>query len=132
MTAKILVLDPLTLIGREFLGYDKRLGAIVGELEFRHTALDDEHQIAKFGDASALAPPLTSASDLEGSSAVVTLGDRDSDCLDHLEDFLDAAPETVLVDAGDDGLVFKESESSGDTAAPAYDEPADSKAATDN
>jgi len=94
------LIDSGSLIGRELLLMLSRLPGPSWEPRFFHTADDDEHQIVKFGDASALAPPLTSASDLEGSSAVVTLGDWDSDRLDHLEDFLDAAPETVLVDAG--------------------------------
>jgi len=98
MTAKILVLDPLTLIGREFLGYDKRLGAVVGDLEFRHTALDDEHQIAEIASGPALVPPLDDPEELDGFDAVVVASDGVSSRHDHLLAFLDDHPDAAVVD----------------------------------
>jgi len=98
MTAKILVLDPLTLIGREFLGKDERLGAIVGDLDFRHTALDDEHQIAEFASGPALVPPLDDPEELDGFDAIVVASDGVASRHDHLIAFLDDQPEAAVVD----------------------------------
>jgi len=98
MTAKILVLDPLTLIGREFLRCDERLGAIAGEFEFRHTALDDEHQISEIASGPALVPPLDDPEELDGFDAVVVASDAVSSRHDHLLAFLDDHPRAAVVD----------------------------------
>lgn len=98
MTAKILVLDPLTLIGREFLGYRERLENIVGDLEFRHTALEEEHEIAELSFGPALIPPLTDPEDLNGFDAIVVASDGVSSRHDHLLAFLDDQPGAALVD----------------------------------
>jgi hypothetical protein len=98
MAAKILVLDPLTLLGREFLRYDERLGAIVGEFDFRHTALDEEHEIAELGSGPALAPPLTDPEELDGFDAIVVASDGVSSRHDHLLAFLDDQPGAAVVD----------------------------------
>lgn len=98
MSSKILVLDPLTLIGREFLRYDERLAAIVGDLEFRHTALDEEHQVAEFGSGPALVPPLTDPEEFAGFDAIVVASDGVSSRHDHLLAFLDDQPGAAIVD----------------------------------
>jgi hypothetical protein len=98
MTAKILVLDPLTLIGREFLGYDDQLAAIVGDLEFRHTELDEEHQIAELGSGPALVPPLNDPEELCGFDAIVVASDGVSSRHDHLLAFLDDQPGAAVLD----------------------------------
>ncbi len=98
MTAKILVLDPLTLVGREFLRNHERLGALVSDLEFRHTALDDEHQIADFALGPALVPPLSDPEELTGFDAVVVASDGVSSRHDHLLVFLDDQPDAAVVD----------------------------------
>lgn len=94
------LLDPATLIGRELRLMLERLPGLGWEPCFLHTAEDDEHQILDFAGAAATVPPLTCVEQLKGTSAVVTLGDWDSDRLDHLEELLDGSPETVLVDVG--------------------------------
>ena len=98
MTAKILILDPLTLIGREFLRLDERLGATVSDLQFRHTALEEEHQVAEFGTGPALVPPLTDPEELDGFDAIVVASDGVSSRHDHLLALLDDQPGTALVD----------------------------------
>ena len=98
MPAKILVLDPLTLIGREFLGCTDRLEELVGEFDFRHTDLDEEHQIAEIAAGPALVPPLENSDELDGFDAIVVASDGVSSRHDHLRSFLDDHPETLLVD----------------------------------
>jgi len=98
MPAKILVLDPLTLIGREFLGCTDRLDAIVGEYDFRHTDLDEEHQIAEIAAGPALVPPLEDPEELDGFDAIVVASDGVSSRHDHLLAYLDDHPEALLVD----------------------------------
>jgi hypothetical protein len=98
MTAKILVLDPLTLVGREFLSNHERLGAFVGDIDFRHTALDEEHQIADVLSGPALIPPLSDPEDLSGFDALVVASDGVSSRHDHLLTFLDDQPGAAVVD----------------------------------
>ena len=71
MPTKILVLDPLTLAGKELLRCDERLASIGGELDFRHTGLDDESQIAEMGSRPALVPPLNAPEDLMDVDVIV-------------------------------------------------------------
>jgi len=93
--ANILVLDPLTLMGKELLASRERLDALAGSVEFRHTAEDDEHQIAEFGGEPALVPPLTSEDNLEDFEAIVVTSDlympRHELLLAHLDNHPDAA-----------------------------------------
>jgi hypothetical protein len=98
MTAKILVLDPLTLIGREFLSHEERLGALVGDFDFRHTALEDEHQITDLDSGPALVPPLTDPDELDGFDAVVVASEGLSSRHDHLLAFLDDQPGAAVID----------------------------------
>ncbi len=98
MPTKILVLDPLTLIGKELLGYDQRLAGIGGELDFRHTALDDEHQIAEIGSGPAMVPPLDSPEDFTDVDVIVVASDGESSRHDHLLAFLNDNPDQAIVD----------------------------------
>lgn len=98
MPSKTLILDPLTLKGRELLGCSDRLDGIVGEWDYRHTDLDDEHQIADLRTGPVLVPPLEGVDDLEGADVVVVASDGWSSRHDHLLDYLDDFPATALLD----------------------------------
>jgi hypothetical protein len=98
MPTKILVLDPLTLAGKELLGCDQRLASIGGELDFRHTGLDDESQIAEMGSRPALVPPLNAPEDLMDVDVIVVASDGVSSRHDHLLAFLDDNPDQAVVD----------------------------------
>jgi hypothetical protein len=98
--SKTLILDPLTLKGREFLSCSDRLDGIVGEWDYRHTDLDEEHQITDLASGPALVPPLENAGDLDGADVVVVASDGWSSRHDHLLDYLDNHPETALLDLG--------------------------------
>ena len=98
MPSKTLILDPLTLKGRELLRYSDRLDGIVGEWDYRHTALDDEHQIADLSSGPALVPPLENAEEFDGADVVVVASDGWSSRHDHLLDYLDDHPETGVID----------------------------------
>ncbi|MFV2072324.1 MAG: hypothetical protein ACC742_06695 [Thermoanaerobaculales bacterium] len=97
--SKILVLDPLTLMGKELLGCSKRLDNLVGEVDFRHTSDDPEHQLSEMAGRPGLVPPLEAPEDLEGFEAIVVTSDRCTARHDHLLAHLDANPDTALVDA---------------------------------
>jgi len=84
MPTKILVLDPLTLAGKELLGCDQRLTSIGGEVDFRHTGLDDESQIAEIGPRPAMVPPLDTPEDLMDVDVIVVASDGVSSRHDHL------------------------------------------------
>jgi hypothetical protein len=98
MPTKILVLDPLTLAGKELLGYDQRLASIGGEFDFRHTGLDDESQIAEIGSRPAMVPPLNAPEDLMDVDVIVVASDGLSSRHDHLLAFLDDNPYQAIVD----------------------------------
>jgi hypothetical protein len=96
--AKLLVLDPLTLIGREFLQRIEAVPGMAGHVDFRHTAADEEHEIAEIGGDPALVPPLDDPTDLEGFDAVVVTSDAQSSRHDHVLAFAEANPDAALVD----------------------------------
>lgn len=98
MSSKTLILDPLTLRGREFLSCADRLDSVVGEWDFRHTDVDEEHQIADMTTGPALVPPLVGREDFETVDAVVIASDGWSSRHEHLLDFLDDNPHTALLD----------------------------------
>jgi len=95
---KLLVLDPLTLAGREFLNSGDLLDRMVLEFEFRHTAVDDEVQIAELSGGPALVPPLDSAEDLEGQDVIVVASDSQGSRHDHLVEFLERNPDSAVID----------------------------------
>lgn len=95
---KLLVLDPLSLLGREFLGCDDELDRLAAELEFRHTSIDDEHEIAEVGGRPVLVPPLDNAAELEGFDAVLIASEGHGSRHDHLLSFLDRNPDAAVVD----------------------------------
>ncbi len=49
MASKILIIDPLTLVGREFIRCLEDAPDLAVEVDYRHTSTDDEHQIAELG-----------------------------------------------------------------------------------
>lgn len=98
MPSKTLILDPLTLRGRELLLCSDQLDGIVGEWDFRHTDLDEEHQIADMSAGPALAPPLEGPDDFVGADAIVVASDGWSSRHEHLLAHLDNNPETILLD----------------------------------
>jgi hypothetical protein len=94
----ILILDPLTLKGRELLSCSDRLGETVAEWQFRHTDLDDEHQIADIGSGPVLVPPLEGPDNLVGANVIVVASDGWSSRHEHLRAHLDDHPDTLLLD----------------------------------
>jgi len=96
--SKILILDPLTLRGRELLLSSDRLDGVVGEWDFRHTDLDEEHQIADMIQGPALVPPVEGPDDFNGADAIVIASDGWSSRHEHLLAYLDDNPETILLD----------------------------------
>ena len=98
MPSTMLVLDPLTLKGRELLSCSDRLEGITGDWDFRHTDLDEEHQIADLSAGPALVPPLEGANDLDGAELIIVASDGWSSRHEHLLAHLDSHPDTLLVD----------------------------------
>lgn len=100
MASKILIVDPLTLLGREFARCLEEAPDLAVEVEYRHTSEDDEHQIAELGAQPALVPPLDEAGDIAGSGIIVVTSDAESERSRHLEDLLVRHPDVRLVDVG--------------------------------
>jgi len=113
--SKTLILDPLTLRGRELLLCSDQLDGIVGEWDFRHTDLDEEHQIADMIQGPALVPPLEGLDDFEGADVIVIASDGWSSRHEHLLTYLDNNPETILLDlTGFENLRDRTTPSTGD------------------
>ena len=98
MPSKTLILDPLTLRGRELLRCSEQLDGIVGEWDFRHTDVDEEHQIADMTQGPALVPPVEGPDDFIGADAIVIASDGWSSRHEHLLAHLGDNPETLLLD----------------------------------
>lgn len=98
MPTTILVLDPLTLRGRELVSVADRLAGLVSAWEFRHTDLEEEHQIADLAEGPALVPPLEGPDDLAEDAVIVVASDGWSSRHDHLIEHLERFPDTALVD----------------------------------
>jgi len=97
-TTKLLVLDPLTLIGREFLNSGDVLDHMGLELDFRHTDVDPEHQIAELLGGPALVPPLESIEDFDGQDVILVASDNLGSRHDLLIEFLERSPDTAVID----------------------------------
>ncbi len=98
MSPRLLLLDPLTLAGREFLNSGDVLDPLALDIDFRHTAVDDEVQIAELAGGPALVPALDSTGDLEGYDVIVVASDAQGSRHDHLLDFLDRNPDAAVID----------------------------------
>jgi hypothetical protein len=94
----LLILDPLTLAGREFLNSGNPLDRLDLDFDFRHTAVDDEHQIAEMPGGPALVPPLDSVDELEKHDAILVASDTQGSRHDLLIEFLDRNPDALVVD----------------------------------
>jgi hypothetical protein len=109
MSASILVLDPLTLLGRELLSCGARLESLAADIEFAHTELEDEHQVAEIGSRPVLVPPLSGVDQLAHHEVVVVTSDIVSSRHDHLLELLDSRPDAAVLDVSRlpslDGLV---------------------------
>jgi len=100
MSSKILIVDPLTLLGRELTRCLEEAPDLAVEVEYRHTSADDEHQIAELGARPALVPPLDGPDEIAGSGIVVVTSDTETERSRHLEDLLIHHPDVRLVDVG--------------------------------
>jgi len=98
MASKILIVDPLTLIGREFIRCLEDAPDLAVEVDYRHTSTDDEQQIAELGARPALVPPLDDPEEIAGPNIVIVTSDTETERTGHLEDLLIRHPEVTLVD----------------------------------
>jgi aspartate-semialdehyde dehydrogenase len=98
--SKILIVDPLTLVGRELLRCLEDAPELALEVEYRHTSADDEVQIAELGGAPAMVPPLDGVDELAHAGVVVVTSDTESERTRHLEELIRSHPEIAVVDVG--------------------------------
>jgi hypothetical protein len=75
-----------------------RLDGVVFEWDFRHTDLDEEHQIADMSAGPALVPPLEGTEDFAGADVIVVASDGWSSRHEHLLTHLDNNPGIFLLD----------------------------------
>jgi len=99
MSRNVLIIDPLTLIGRELLiCLEERASGLT--LNFAHTAIDDEHQIAEIAGEAGLVPPLDDLSALDRADLIVVTSDHESDRLREVGRWVADHPGARVVDLG--------------------------------
>ena len=98
MASKILIIDPLTLVGREFIRCLEDAPDLAVQVDYRHTSTDDEHQIAELGARPALVPPFDDPAEITGLGIVVVTSDTETERTGHLENLLIRHPDVTLVD----------------------------------
>jgi hypothetical protein len=96
----MLIVDPLTLLGREFLRCLENATDVYLEVDYRHTAADDEHQITELAAEPALVPPLEGPEELTNAGVVVITSDQETERTGHLEELMIRHPEIAVVDVG--------------------------------
>jgi hypothetical protein len=120
--AKILIVDPLTLLGRELLACLQHDAELRGALSYRHTEPDEEHQIAELSGEPALVPPIEGPADLDFADAVLVASMAANPRLDQLARFMDESPETPVVVCGrPEGLWERTRPATGAQASPESD-----------
>ncbi len=98
MTTKILIVDPLTMLGRELARCIEDSPDLVFDIEYRHTSEDNEHQIAEIGAAPALVPTLDGADDTADAGIVVVTSDLECERSRLLEDMAVRHTEITIID----------------------------------
>jgi hypothetical protein len=102
---ELLIIDPLTLMGREFLQLLEGEPHLAGAVTYRHTVEDDEHQIAELAGQPSLVPPLDETEDFPHCSAILVASDSGSPRFEHLVRHVEAAPATPVVDMSRSSLL---------------------------
>jgi len=98
MTTRVLIVDPLTLLGRELTRCIEDSPDLVFDIDYRHTSGDDEHQIAELGAVPALVPTLDGADDTGDAGIVVVTSDPGGDRAGFLEDMAHRRSDLTLID----------------------------------
>jgi hypothetical protein len=117
MASKILIVDPLTLIGRELARCIESTVDLAFDIDYRHTAEDDEHQITELDAEPSLVPPLADEDDTGGAGIIVVTSDTETERTGVLEKLVISHPEVTVVDvSGMPRLMDFTSPSLGDSA----------------
>lgn len=98
MASKILIVDPLTLTGRELVRCIEATPDLAFEIDYRHTSPDDEHQVTELGAAPALVPPLEDSDDTGGAGIILVTSDTETERTGLLEDLMIRHPEITVID----------------------------------
>ncbi|MEE4270081.1 MAG: hypothetical protein V2I67_00300 [Thermoanaerobaculales bacterium] len=98
MASKILIVDPLTLLGRELARCIEASPDIAVQVDYRHTSEDDEHQIAELGAEPSLVPALDDPDDTGGAGLVVVTSDTETERTGQLENLIIRHPEITVLD----------------------------------
>ena len=97
--SKIVVIDPMTLLGRESLNELGERNYQFDELELFHTSEVEEHQVTAAGGRAMLVSRLQSPIDLEGVEVIILCSDAENEGLDVLDRVLEVEQDVLFVDA---------------------------------
>jgi hypothetical protein len=98
--SKILIVDPLTLLGQEVLQLLPADLELPGPVVLCHTADDDEHQITDIAGEPALVPPLTEPDELSDADVIVVTSDAATGRAEMIDAFLRETPAMPAVVVG--------------------------------
>ena len=102
---KILIVDPLTLLGREVLHLLPPDVALSGPMSFRHTDDDDEHQVADIAGEPILVPPLGDTAELADGDAILVASDTTTRRGEMVAEFVENHGTTPVVSVGRNSLL---------------------------
>lgn len=94
---KILIVDPLTLLGREALRLLADEPFLSANVAYVHTAVEDEHEIAELAGEPALVPPLDDPSQILEADAVLVASDVATPRLGHVLELASSESATSIV-----------------------------------
>ncbi|MCP4896978.1 MAG: hypothetical protein GY906_08375 [bacterium] len=100
MSRVLTLIDPDTLIGREFIRLVDEAGDSSVEVRAFHTSTDEEHQVAELAGEASVVIPMKQPEDLEGSSIVIVASDDPDADLGTVKDFATLNPQIPLIFAG--------------------------------
>jgi aspartate-semialdehyde dehydrogenase len=98
--AKILIVDPLTLVGRELLHLLQSDPEFSPKVSFTHTQADDEHQVAELAGEPSLVAPIAGPENLASADAVLIASADATPRLDQVAEFIADNPAVPVIVIG--------------------------------
>ena len=97
--SKIILIDPMTLVGRETLAELGERAFRFDEVSLYHTSDIEEHQVTAAGGSAMLVSRIRASDDLAGADIIVLCSAAEHESLDFLDRVLEAEPDLLFVDA---------------------------------
>lgn len=97
--SKLAVIDPMTLLGRDFLAELSQRNYDFDQIELFHSSEVEEHQVTSAGGRAMMVSRLGTPEDLLEMSCVVLCSDVEQDGLEYLDAVLERNPDLLFINA---------------------------------